>query len=110
MSMKIVRENVHIFASIAVGALLGIVRIDPKIGISVLLVLIYPLYKFFFRRKNVAMAYRIFRPSHNGLVDSRFFRSFLICLQYSAFSNSGAEFSATAKYSEALSFSNCPKP
>jgi len=52
MSMKIVRENVHILASIAVGALLGIVRIDPRIGISVLLVLIYPLYKFYFEGKS----------------------------------------------------------
>ena len=52
MSMKIVRENVHILVSIAVGALLGAVRIDPRIGISVLLILIYPLYKFYFEGKS----------------------------------------------------------
>lgn len=51
MSMKIVRENVHILVSMAVGSLLGAARIDPRIGISVLLVLIYPLYKFYFEGK-----------------------------------------------------------
>lgn len=51
MPMKIVRENVHILVSIAVGSLLGAVRIDPRIGITVLLILIYPLYKFYFEGK-----------------------------------------------------------
>ncbi|HFC49271.1 MAG TPA: hypothetical protein ENJ59_00910 [Thermofilum sp.] len=52
MAMKLLRENAHIPVATVTGIILGLIKVDLRIGISIILVLIYPLFKFFYEGKS----------------------------------------------------------